>query len=75
MPVCACGCGEGTEGGTFRPGHDSKLRAEAERRAGGVISLAKLVDAAAAFVDGSATLDEFGARIKQLMARSKLPVV
>ena len=75
MPICSCGCGESTEGGTFRPGHDSKLRAEAERRAGGVISLAKLVDAAGSFVDGAVTLDALGIRVKQLVARSQPPVV
>ncbi len=74
MPICACGCDESTEGGTFRPGHDSKLRAEAERRAGGVISLAKLVDAAVEFVDDAVTLDQLGDRIKQLMVRSRPPV-
>lgn len=26
--VCACGCGKQTGGGTFRPGHDSKLHGE-----------------------------------------------
>lgn len=25
---CACGCGEMTRGGTFRPGHDAKLRSK-----------------------------------------------
>ena len=27
MPLCACGCGQPTKGGTFLPGHDAKLRA------------------------------------------------
>jgi hypothetical protein len=26
--LCACGCGEMTEGGTFRPGHDARLRSK-----------------------------------------------
>lgn len=25
-PFCLCGCGMRTKGGTFRPGHDAKLR-------------------------------------------------
>lgn len=25
-PVCLCGCGDRTKGGTFLPGHDARLR-------------------------------------------------
>ena len=35
---CACGCGGITAGGNFLPGHDQRLRAELERRVGGLIS-------------------------------------
>lgn len=45
MPTCGRGCGESTGGETFRPGHDQKLRT-LEGRAGGLISLSTLVDAA-----------------------------
>ena len=44
--VCKCGCGESTKGGRFRPGHDQKLRAEIERRAGGLEELRILVEKA-----------------------------
>lgn len=29
---CACGCGEYTKGGEFRPGHDAKLRSKYLKR-------------------------------------------
>jgi hypothetical protein len=70
MPECACGCGGSTAGGTFLPGHDSKLRADAEHRAGGVVRLAKLVDAAEAFRAGTIPLDVFGQRVAALMPQN-----
>jgi len=73
MAQCACGCGEQTAGGTFRPGHDSYLRAAAERGAGGVIRLAKLVERAQAFVDGALSLTEFGEQVRALVPRSDAP--
>lgn len=73
MNQCACGCGEQTAGGTFRPGHDSYLRANAERAAGGVIRLAKLVERAQAFVDGTLTLEQFGEQVRAIVPRSDAP--
>jgi hypothetical protein len=70
MAECACGCSEQTAGGTFRPGHDSYLRAAAEHRAGGVIRLAKLVEAAESFSAGEISLAEFGERVRALMPTS-----
>ena len=29
---CLCGCGQRTKGGTFRPGHDARLRGKLLRR-------------------------------------------
>jgi hypothetical protein len=72
MAECACGCREQTAGGTFRPGHDSYLRADAEHRAGGVIPLAKLVGAAEAFKAGDVSLAEFGERVTMLMPSSRV---
>lgn len=73
MAQCACGCGEQTAGGTFRPGHDSYLRAAAERGAGGVIQLAKLVERAQAFVEGTLTLADFGEQVRAIVPRSDAP--
>lgn len=42
---CACGCGEDTKGGRFRPGHDQRLRSAIEDAAGGIESLRSLVEA------------------------------
>ena len=72
MAECACGCREQTASGTFRPGHDSHLRADAERRAGRVIHLAKLVEAAEAFKAGDVPLTEFGERVRVLMPASRV---
>jgi len=44
--ACRCGCGETTKGGQFLPGHDQKLRAEIERRAGGIEELRRIVEKA-----------------------------
>jgi len=41
---CACGCGEMTAGGDFRPGHDSKTLSAIIERVGGVIELKKKIE-------------------------------
>jgi hypothetical protein len=69
MPRCGCGCGEPTEGGTFRPGHDQKLRAELERRAGGILSLARLIDTAERYAMEQAPLKELGDAARQACYR------
>jgi len=45
---CRCGCGKFGKG-RFLPGHDQKLRAQLERRTGGILGLERLVDAAQGF--------------------------
>lgn len=40
---CACGCGEMTKTGQFKPGHDQKLRAAIEQAAGGLLELQRIV--------------------------------
>ena len=67
MSQCACGCGKQTGGGSFRPGHDQHLRIETERRVGGVLALARMIDAAEAFVSGQMSLGDFGERVRSLM--------
>jgi len=63
MATCGCGCGETTVVGLFRPGHDQKLRTETEKRAGGLVALARIVDAVEEFARGELSLDAFGARV------------
>ncbi|MBW1945830.1 MAG: hypothetical protein JRJ51_23815 [Deltaproteobacteria bacterium] len=41
---CSCNCGGTTKGGEWLPGHDQKLRAAIEGKAGGLVSLKKLVE-------------------------------
>jgi len=52
MPLCACGCGQPTKGGTFLPGHDAKLRAAIEESVGGLLPLNQLVEAGRRFAAG-----------------------
>lgn len=41
---CACGCGEMTRGGFFKPGHDAKTIAAMVKAAGGVEKLLVIVE-------------------------------
>ena len=59
MPTCACPCGKPTRGGTFCPGHDTKLRVIIEGRVGGLLALDRFVDAASRFAEGAMSADEF----------------
>lgn len=63
---CACGCGKAPAKGEFLQGHDQKLRAELERRVGGLISLRMLVEAAEHFVDGSVGSYQFTGMVRHL---------
>ena len=64
---CACGCGEKPAKGTFLPGHDQRLRADLERRVGGLIQLRMLVEAAEYFADGSIGSSMFNSMVKDLL--------
>ncbi len=64
---CACGCGGKPVKGTFLPGHDQRLRADLERRVGGLIELRMLVEAAEYFADGSIGSYQFNSMIKDLL--------
>jgi hypothetical protein len=66
MTECACGCGERTAGGTFRPGHDQKLRGDLEERAGGLLRLRMLVDVAEAFAADRISLENLGSQVRRL---------
>lgn len=63
---CACGCGEKPAKGTFLPGHDQRLRADIERRVGGLIALRMLVEAAEYYVEGSLGSSQFNGMVKEL---------
>lgn len=66
MGQCICGCGKATAGGTFLPGHDQRLRTETERRAGGLLPLAVLVDAAETFAKRTLSLEMLGERVRMV---------
>ena len=42
--LCNCDCGEMTKGGWYLPGHDQKLRAAIEGKAGGLLELKALIE-------------------------------
>jgi len=63
MATCGCGCGETTVVGLFRPAHDQQLRTQTEKRARGLVALARIVDAVEEFARGRLSLDAFGARV------------
>lgn len=67
MTICACGCGQTTAGGTFAPGHDQKLRAEIESRAGGLLALARLMDELEEFVAARVSLEHLGETVRTLV--------
>lgn len=64
---CACGCGEKASKGTFLPGHEQRLRADLERRVGGLIQLRMLVEAAEYFAEGSIGSSMFNSMVKDLL--------
>jgi hypothetical protein len=64
---CACGCGGNPAAGKFLPGHDQRLRADLERRVGGLIQLRMLVEAAEYFADGSIGSSMFNSMVKDLL--------
>jgi len=67
MSTCRCGCGESPAHGDFLPGHDQKLRANLERRTGGLLALADLVDLAERFVDGSISMGDYAIRTRGII--------
>jgi len=69
---CACGCGEKPVGGHFLPGHDQRLRADLERRVGGLIALRMLVEAAEYFVAGDVGSSQFNSMVKDLFQNKEV---
>ncbi len=67
MSTCQCGCGGSPASGDFLPGHDQKLRSNLEKRTGGLLPLAELVDLADRFVDGSISMGDFAIRTRKIM--------
>ena len=63
---CACGCGQKPVKGAFLPGHDQHLRADLERRVGGLIHLRMLVEAAEYFAEGQIGSSMFNNMVKDL---------
>lgn len=56
--LCQCGCGEVVLSGSFKPGHDQKLRIALEMRAGGLEGLRKLVEASETHRPSASSIDE-----------------
>ena len=69
MPECACGCGEITAGGTYRPGHDRKLLGRIEESVGGLQALDDLVREVLRHADGEISADELSGCIRRTLNR------
>lgn len=69
MSACECGCGTETRGGDFLPGHDQKLRADIERRTGGLLALKNLVEIAEAYAQDKIPLQSLGNHVRKIIDR------
>ncbi len=66
MSKCQCGCGSDASS-DFVPGHDQKLRAELERRVGGILALRSIVDAADAHMRGDTSSEALAQAIRRAL--------
>jgi len=67
MPECACGCREETAGGTFRPGHDARLRAQIEESVGGLLALDEIVRQIHRHTNGEITAEQLSTQINRVL--------
>jgi hypothetical protein len=72
LPSCKCGCGGTIASGSFIPGHDQRLRIELEHRAGGLLALRELVEAAADYAAGDLSLHPFSDQVRSIFAQRVL---
>ena len=68
MPLCECGCEGQTQGGSFLPGHDQRLRASLEEQVGGLLGLRSIVQAAHQYQLGQITENELGRTVRAQFA-------
>ena len=68
MPLCECGCEGSTQGGSFLPGHDQRLRSTLEERLGGLLGLRTLVMGAQRYQQGDITEQELGRIVRAQFA-------
>ena len=61
--TCECGCGEDALTGSFKPGHDQKLRISLEKRVGGLSNLRSLIESSEKFNSGSISMNALTATI------------
>ena len=69
MPVCACGCGQQTAGGEFRPGHDQSYRIATASMIGGDQQLRQLAEAAREYACGRMSFSDFSDQVRVLFVR------
>jgi hypothetical protein len=69
---CQCGCGDRVSNGLFQPGHDQRLRADLERRVGGLIALRELEEAAERYSRGQSETEEFNQAIRLIFTNLAL---
>ena len=74
MPFCECGCEGSTQGGSFLPGHDQRLRSSLEERVGGLLGLRTLIEGAQRYQQGEITEQELGRIVRtQFAAAASAP--
>ena len=73
MPICLCGCDEDNVSGNFKPGHDQKLRADLERRVGGLFNLARLVYESEEFAAGRSSTGQLAKVVRATFEEKQIP--
>ncbi len=64
-----------TNRGTFKPGHDQKLRIALEKRVGGLDGLREMVEAVEEFNEGSSSPEQLVGKVRDLFAKQGLSQV
>lgn len=73
MPLCECGCEGSTQGGSFLPGHDQRLRSSLEAKVGGLLGLRTIIDCAERYQQGEISEQELGRVIRAQFATEAVP--
>jgi hypothetical protein len=69
--ICECGCGESAVSGSFKPGHDQKLRTALEQRVGGLLALRSLVEAAENYAGGLSPIETLAQSVGVIFKTSR----
>ena len=65
-----CDCGEEAKAGSFRPGHDQRLRAALEQRVGGLLLLRSIVQAVEQSIQGQLSQEALASKVRTAIERA-----